>query len=106
MILVFITVRLWDEIRFSFCRRHARRRPSLFFSFKPTSPLALAPLSPPGEWDTPGIPELCAVLLTQQVEETSIEDRGVDRSQRALPPQQRAGEAEAKGEEVKHISSS
>ena len=82
----------------------------LFFSFKPTSPLALAPLSPPGEWDTPGIPELCAALLTQQVEETSIdssrEDRGVDRSQRALPPQQRAGEAEAKGEEVKHISSS
>ena len=78
----------------------------LFFSFKPTSPLAFAPLSPPGEWDTPGIPELCAVLLTQKVEETSIEDRGVDRSQRALPPQQRAGEAEAKGEEVKHISSS
>ena len=35
-----------------------------------------------------------------------IEARGVDRSQRALPPQQRAGEAEAKGEEVKHISSS
>ena len=81
----------------------------LFFSFKPTSPAALAPLSPPGEWDTPGIPELCAVLLTQQVEETSIdssrEDRGVDRSERALPPQPtRAGEAEE--EEVKHISSS
>ena len=78
----------------------------MFFSFKPTSPLALAPLSPPGEWGKVGIAELCAVLLTQKVEETSIEDRGVDRSQRALPPQQRAGEAEAKGEEVKHISSS
>ena len=80
----------------------------LFFSFKPTSPAALAPLSPPDEWGTPGISELCAVLPTQRVEETvhrQLARRPRRRSEPTrAPATTRAGEAEA--EEVKHISCS